>query len=282
LSALKPANLAALSATRVATMSGTNLPDGSSTGAWLIEGPSSALDWRNEYVYWVRAIDSDNLQSDSDLVDVQPLKVSASAPAGLSATWNATRCAVDLSWQRTDPDTAGFLLERELEQASAGVTNGRQLPSGVTAVSVSGLALDNYVQLSGITAATTTAYSDSSVFPDNSYAYRVRTIDQAGNQSAPAVLAAAVVVPDGCGNTAIHQVQTTSSAGTATAPASEASSPLTPSRQSVAVPKPADEITLPSSTSGSDDGTATPVVSPKAPAVPKPADEIDIPSKRPD
>ncbi len=309
LTGLTPDALLAMRATRVASVKASDLPAGSANGAWLVEGPSSALDWRNEYVYWVRAVDSDNLTSDSDLVDVQPLKVSASAPAALSATWSPTQCAVNLTWQRTDPDTAGFLIERELvpQSTSAGATPGTAVSSGgqsiTTGLTVAQLVPNDFTQLSGITAATASSYSDGSPYPDNSYLYRVRTIDQAGNESDPAVLTSAVVIPDGCGDTNIHQITQTSSPGTSTSSSSPAdssagstttptagatssassassASPPTPSAPAVTAPKPADEITVPRSRSGSDTGTAAPVISPPAPSVPKPADDIDIPATR--
>ena len=269
LASLTPGQLLAMRSTRVATVKPSDLPAGSGNGAWLVEAPSSALDWRNEYVYWVRAIDSDQLHSDSDLVDVEPLKVSASAPTGFNATWNATQCAVNLTWQRTDPDTAGFLVERELAPTGtgSGSSTGTAVSSGgqriTTGLSVATIAPDNYTQLSGITAATAVSYSDGSAFPDSSYFYRVRTVDQAGNESDPAVLASAVAIPDGCGNTTIHQVQQTSSSGSASA----AGSASAPRGASGAASAPAAE-------------SATPVTSPAAPAVPKPADEIDIPTTR--
>ncbi len=254
LSSLTPDKLRALSATRVVTTNASALPAGSSHGAWLVEEPSGSLDWRKEYVYWVRAVDSDQLPSDSDLVDVQPLKVSAATPSGVTAVWSTVHCAVDLTWQRTDPDTAGFLVERELVPTAQGgsstgtavSSSGQRITTGLSE-STNLLPTDNYVQLSGITAPTAVSYTDTSAFPDNSYSYRVRTIDQAGNTSTPAVSATTVAIPDGCGNTAVHRIQKTSSAGT-DSPSSNAS---------------------------------TPVASPVAPTVPKPADEIDIPATRP-
>jgi len=290
LSGLTPEQLTAMSATQVAHIDTANLPAGSGNGAWITESPSSALDWRNEYVYWVRAIDSDSLQSDSDLVDVEPLKVSASAPAALRASWNATRCSVDLTWQGTDRDTAGFLIERELAPSTSGAAvavtpNGQKIPLQQAQAT---LLSENYIQLSGITQPTATSYSDTTAFADNSYFYRVRTLDQAGNESDPTVLSAAIAIPDGCGDTSIHQVQKTSAAGTSssgnaspsgTVPASgNTESPPAPSRQTVTEPKPADQITVPGSIGGS--GTSTPVVTPPAPSVPKPADEIVIPETR--
>lgn len=285
LSALTPAKLAAMSATRVATLSTTNLPAGASSGTWLLEPPSSALDWRYEYVYWVRAIDSDQLQSDSDLVDVQPLKVSASAPSGLTATWDTTGCRIDLAWLRTDPDTAGFLIERELVLQSGNSTStgtavsssGQRITTGLSMASTN-ITPDDYVQLGGITSATTIRYTDNSPFPDNSYLYRVRTIDQAGNASKPTVLATAVAVPDGCGSTAIHQVQGSSVAGRR---GSSASSPVVSATPTVTATKPADQILVPATRVGVDTDTSIPVTSPTAPTVAKPADEIDIPPKRP-
>ncbi|HEV2702753.1 MAG TPA: hypothetical protein VGV09_14060 [Steroidobacteraceae bacterium] len=292
LTQLTPERLASLNGTRVATLSATALPAGASGGTWLLEAPSSALDWRNQYVYWVRAIDSDQLQSDSDLVDIQPLKVSASAPSAVAATWNATGCRIDLAWQSTDPDTAGFLIERELAPPSSASTgtavssSGQQIITGLTTAGAT-LAPDDYIQLSGITSASTVSYADNTAFPDNSYLYRIRTVDQAGNESIPTVLAAAVTVPDGCGSTTVHQVTSTSSAGTqdpaaTTATSSGAtSSPQVRSPATATAPKPADQIVVPQTRPADDSDTSTPVVSPAAPAVPKPADDIEIPAQRP-
>jgi hypothetical protein len=224
----------------------------SGDAAWLDDQPSAFLSWQKGYAYWVRAVDKDNLQSDSEPVDVTPLKVSASAPSAVTATWNSTQCAVNVAWQATDPETAGFLIERALMPASTAASGpsvvtatGQHIHLGTTQGAVALALLANYVQLSGITQAATVTYSDSSVFPDNAYLYRVRTLDKAGNQSQPTELGTAVSIPDGCGDTSIHTVQPRSNA-----PA-QSSSP-----------------------------DSTPVVSPTAPSVPKPADEIDIPATK--
>lgn len=226
----------------------------SSDAAWLDDPPSASLSWQNGYVYWVRAVDKDNFESDSEPVDVTPLKVSASAPAGVTATWNSTQCAVNVAWQATDPETAGFLIERVLmptSTAGAGsgpnivTATGQHVSLGTTAAGAAVALIADYVQLSGITQPTAVSYLDSTVFPDNAYLYRVRTLDKAGNQSQPTYLGTPVSIPDGCGDTSIHHVQPRSNA--------------------------------PSQPSSSD---STPVVSPAAPSVPKPADEIDIPASK--
>lgn len=202
---------------KVAQVNSTDLPAGSNTGAWLADGPSS-LDWRNDYVYVVKAIDKDGLVSTSDPVDVTPLKVKAGLPASVAASLNSRTCAVDVTWQSTDPDTAGFVVERQLLTPSsaaspvsnssgpamtangpnAGVSSVYYGSAGITAPSILNGA--DYVQLSQMIPAA--RYTDSSVFPDNSYLYRVRTIDKAGNVSAPAAAAHSIAVPDGCGATA--------------------------------------------------------------------------------
>ncbi len=226
----------------------------SGDAAWLDDPPSALLRWQNGYVYWVRAIDKDNLENDSEPVDVTPLKVSASAPAGVTATWDSTQCAVNVAWQTTDSETAGFLIERALMPTStAGAARGPNIVTatgqhvnlGIVTAGAAATMLADYVQLSGITQAAAVTYSDSSVFPDNAYLYRVRTLDQAGNQSQPTYLGTAISIPDGCGNTSIHTVQPRSN--------------------------------VPSQPSSSD---SIPVVSPTAPSVPKPADEIDIPANK--
>jgi hypothetical protein len=220
-------------------------------GSWLAEAGSASLSWRNDYAYWVKAVDQDGLSSDSQPIDVTPLKFSASAPTNVAASWNAGECAVNVSWQTADPDTAGFIVERELQPGSVaaggGTTATAQTASGQTIITglqsmntTATLQRDDYAQLSGITAPSATSVVDHSVFPDNAYLYRVRTLDQAGNLSAPVVTATAVAVPDGCGSTGTRRI-TARPAPTATQP-----------------------------------DTDTPVVTPPAPVVPKPADEIDI------
>ena len=153
---------------------------------------------------------------------------------------------MDVAWQSTDAETRGFILER--------TTTG------------------DYTQLSGITQPTATQYTDHSVFPDNSYLYRVRTIDAAGNLSTPTTLANAVLVPDACG-ASVPRTKVTPRNPAAPVVPSTSTAPAAPSVPTVTSPKPADEITIPDSGSG--------VVSPQAPAVPKPADELDIPATRP-
>jgi hypothetical protein len=270
------------------------------TGTWMTDDGSTTT-WQNDYAYWVRAIDSDGLATDSDLVDVTPRKISASSPGNLRATWNNTECAVDVAWQSTDAETQGFVIERTTA-ASASTTAGssgsssgtavatriQNVPAGLTSVTASGLLLSGgYTQLSGITQPTVTQYTDHSVFPDNSYLYRVRTVDAAGNLSEPTILANAVPVPDSCG-ASVPRAKVTprnpaapATSSSSTAPSLQASpgspgavtAPEAPSVPTTTSPKPADEITIPDSSSG--------VVSPQAPAVPKPADELDIPATRP-
>jgi hypothetical protein len=251
-SALTLQSLQQSSAVKVATLTGSQATPG--TQVWLSEPPTAALDWRDDYAYWVRAVDSDSLQSDSEVVDVTPLKVSAAAPTGLSAAWNATGCEVDVSWQGADQEPAGYILERELapSAASTGTTHtattqgGQSVTLGLTSVNTGAALQDGYIQLGGISAATAATYADHSVFPDSSYLYRVRTLDKAGNISLPTVLSSAVAVPDGCGNTPIKGVLQR-----ATRPAG-----------------------------ATDTDTVTPVTSPPTPTAPKPADEIDIPATK--
>src|SRR5262249_43353460 len=87
-------SLQAQSAVMVATLPSGNATTGSQV--WISEARSSTLDWRDDYAYWVRSVDTDSLQSDSEPVDVTPLKVSAAAPTGLTATWNTASCEVDV------------------------------------------------------------------------------------------------------------------------------------------------------------------------------------------
>ena len=240
------------SAVKVATLPGSQATPG--TQVWLSEAQTAALDWRDDYAYWVRAVDSDSLQSDSEVVDVTPLKISAAAPTGLSAAWNATSCEVDVSWQGADQEPAGYILERELAPSatSTGTTHtattqgGQSVTLGLTSVNTGAALQDGYIQLGGISAATAATYADHSVFPDSSYLYRVRTLDKAGNISPPTVLSSAVAVPDGCGNTPTKRVLQR-----ATRPAG-----------------------------ATDTDTVTPVTSPPTPTAPKPADEIDIPATK--
>ena len=241
------------SAVKVATLTGSQATPG--TQVWLSEAQTAALDWRDDYAYWVRAVDSDSLQSDSEVVDVTPLKISAAAPTGLSAAWNATSCEVDVSWQGADQEPAGYILERELAPSatSTGTTHtgttqgGQSVTLGLTSVNTGAALQDGYIQLGGITAATAATYADHSVFPDSSYLYRVRTLDKAGNISPPTVLSSAVAVPDACGNTPTKRVLQR-----ATSPAA----------------------------GPTDTDTVTPVTSPPTPTAPKPADEIDIPATK--
>jgi hypothetical protein len=266
----------------------------------------------------VRAVDKDGLQSDSEPVDVTPLKVSASSPSGLTANWNSTQCRIDVSWRATDPETKGFIIERELSPAStssgstgAAVSSGGRInPAGVKSAVTPGLLADNYTQIAPITAATPTQYSDYSAFPDNAYLYRVRTLDAAGNLSAPAELSTSVAVPDGCGNAPSHRVlkraaptgtapdstspSTTSgtqSGGAAGTSGTQSSSPATASgtqASGTAGSSGSSSSTQNSGANGpsnagvtpSDTETDTPVTSPQAPTVAKPADEIDIPTTR--
>ena len=252
-SALTLQNLQQSSAVKVATLTGSQAMPGAQV--WLSEAQTAALDWRDDYAYWVRAVDSDSLQSDSEVVDVTPLKVSAAAPTGLSATWNATNCQVDVSWQAADQEPAGYIVERELAPSAtstgtphtATTQGGQSVTLGLTAANSGAALQDRYIQLGGITSATAATYADHSVFPDSSYLYRVRTLDKAGNISAPAVLSSAVAVPDGCGNTPTKRIQ---KRPLSNAPGTDATD------------------------------TVTPVTSPPTPTAPKPADEIEIPTTR--
>jgi hypothetical protein len=201
----------------VATINSANLSAGSNNGAWLTDN-SSDLDWRKDYAYVIKAIDKDGLESTSEPVDLTPLKVKAGAPANVTASLNAKTCAVDVAWQSTDPETAGFAVERQLLTPSGGAAPslGNSAPSASpinaqgpnhSAVGTHGRALTSlppiqfggplYVQLSQLNPAT--AYTDPSVFPDNSYVYRVRTVDKAGNVSA-ATVGQSIAIPDGCGS----------------------------------------------------------------------------------
>lgn len=211
----------------VAQVNATDLSAASNTGAWLTDN-SGGLDWRKDYVYVVRATDKDGLSSLSEPVDVTPLKLKAGPPANVAATWNTRLCVVDLTWQSTDPETANFVVERLLltpstpvsAPAPSGPAQGSVTAQGATvkgaAVSHSSIATavplaltsgPDYVQLSMNAA---TSYTDRSVFPDNSYQYRVRTVDQAGNLSAPAMASQTVTIPDGCGsNASVRRVAST-------------------------------------------------------------------------
>jgi hypothetical protein len=311
-------NLQAQSAVMVATLSSDKATTGSQV--WISEALSSALDWRDDYAYWVRAVDTDSLQSDSEPVDVTPLKVSAAAPTGLTANWNLGSCEIDVSWQGADPEPAGYIVERELVPGTSSsntvTTKGGQsinlnLPSASAPQ-------DQYVQLGGITVPTAVSYADHSGFPDNSYLYRVRTLDKAGNISPATVLTSAVTVPDACGNTATKRVLKRA-APAATAPASTDATPASGTQSNDTSSTSATQTggaAAPSGTSASgatgssgstggaqggggsgssnaggassssggtpnDTGTDTPVTSPQAPTVAKPADEIDIPATRP-
>jgi hypothetical protein len=309
-----------LQGSKVADMTSTDAAAAAPASPWLADAPSANLSWQNDYAYWVRAVDKDGLQSDSEPVDVTPLKVSASAPGGLTATWNSTQCRIDVAWQATDPETKGFIIERELSSAGASsgstgsaVSSGGQInPAGIKSVMTAGMFADNYIQIAPITAATPTQYSDYSAFPDNAYLYRVRTLDAAGNLSTATELSTSVSVPDGCGNTATKRVLKRA-APAATAPASTDASPASGTKSGSASatsgtqsngPAAAAAGTQASGTTGSsgspsstqnsgandpsnaggtpnDADSDTPVTSPPAPTVAKPADEIDIPATRP-
>ena len=306
-------NLQAQSATMVATLSSDKATTGSQV--WISEALSSSLDWRDDYAYWVRAVDTDSLQSDSEPVDVTPLKVSAAAPTGLSASWNTASCEVDVTWQGADPEPAGYIVERELVPSTSSsntvTTKGGQsinlnLPSVTSALQ------DQYIQLGGIVQAPASQYADHSGFPDSNYLYRVRTLDKAGNISPATVLATAVAVPDGCGGAATKRVlkraapaapaaaapaskdaaatsgtQSNDTSGTSGAQASGAAATSGTSASgatgSSGSPSGAPNSGAPSNTGGtpSNTDTDTPVTSPQAPTVAKPADEIDIPATRP-
>ncbi len=270
-----PAGGIPMTATKVTSVDAKTVTNG--TGVWLSEAATS-LSWRNDYAYWVRTVDQDGLQSDSEPVDITPLKVSASAPGTPTSQWNQAECAVDLSWKVTDAETAGFVLEREIVSAP------RQSGPIPTLANTSLTGSDSYVQISGITTATMSQYSDYTVFPDNNYVYRVRTVDKAGNVSVPAVVPTSVTVPDTCtaGTTARHVKNS---------PPADAETPAvaTPSVPANNAPKPADEITVPatrpdgSKPAGTQSGSSQSTSTPSAPSTtaPKPLDDIEIPATKP-
>ncbi len=270
-----PAGGLPMTATKVSSVDAKTVTNG--TGVWLSEAASS-LSWRNDYAYWVRTVDQDGLQSDSEPVDITPLKVRASAPGTPTSQWNQAECAVDLSWKVTDAETAGFVLEREIVSAP------RQSGPIPTLAATSLTGSDSYVQISGITTATMSQYSDYTVFPDNNYVYRVRTVDKAGNVSVPAVVPTPVGVPDTCtaGTTARHVKNS---------PPANVDTPAvaTPSVPANNAPKPADEITIPatrpdgSQPTGTQTGPSQSTPTPSAPSTtaPKPLDDIEIPATKP-
>jgi hypothetical protein len=251
-----PAGGLSATVTKIATVGATTVTNGS--GVWVSDAASS-VSWRNDYAYWVRTVDQDGLQSDSEPVDITPFKVKASAPGNPASQWDQAKCAVDLSWTVTDAETAGFVLER--------LTGN-----------------DNYLQISGITSATTSQYSDYTVFPDNSYLYRVRTVDKAGNVSVAAVVPTRVAVPDTCsGTTTARHVKNSPPA------AADAATATTPSVPANSAPEPADEITIPATRSNgptapgtqSGDSSSTPTPSAPSTTAPKPLDDIEIPATKP-
>jgi hypothetical protein len=208
----------------VAQINSTDLPTGSNTGAWLTDAPAG-LDWRRDYAYVVKAIDKDGLESVSEPVDLTPLKVKAGPPANVTATLNARTCAVDVAWQSTEPATAGFVVERQLltragsastagpssstghaitaQGTNAAIASTYHPPGATTAFAVTQMNGPDYIQLSQMIPQT--RYTDASVFPDNSYVYRVRTVDQAGNVSVPTAIPQNIAIPDGCGTTTALQ-----------------------------------------------------------------------------
>ncbi|HEX5283779.1 MAG TPA: hypothetical protein VFW30_06650 [Bryocella sp.] len=238
----------------VAQVNATDLPAASNTGAWLAD-TAGGLDWRRDYVYVVKATDKDGLSSVSEPVDVTPLKLQAGAPANVAATWNTHVCGVDLTWQSTDPETANFVVERllltpsipvsgptscgpvQVATTSQGATVKATMVTRSAAATAVPLALSNgpdYIQLSMSPA---TSYTDPPVFPDNSYQYRVRTVDQAGNLSAPAMGAQTIRIPDGCGsNVSVRRVSSTTSTTTRTPAA------LAPARSGATAASPAPSI----------------------------------------
>ena len=229
------------------------IPANGGLGLWMTDAPSAALSWRNTYAYWVKSVDSDLLESDSEALDATPLKISASAPASLTGMWNPTECAIDLSWQATDADTKSFIIERSVfpttsssnQNATAATVSTHGVPPK-SVVTISAGTLGDYVQLSTVGSATT-HFADFSAFPDVSYDYRVRTLDLAGNLSIPTELTQQVTVPDGCGSEIAARIGQTQLSPTTTDTGQSTESNVTVSPPPVA--KPLDEIVIPSTRS---------------------------------